>query len=69
MPGYCVAGTVGHKVISGAKKIEFENRQIVSKFLKISIKLANFVLCRCYKPTGLVSLFYCSVIILCFPYM
>lgn len=29
MPGYCVAGTVGHKVISGAKKIEFENRQIV----------------------------------------
>lgn len=30
MPGYCVAGTVGHKVLSGAKKVEFENRQVVS---------------------------------------
>lgn len=30
IPGYCVAGTVGHKVLAGQKKIEMENRQIVS---------------------------------------
>ena len=29
MPGYCVAGTVGHKVLSGAKKIEID-KKIVS---------------------------------------
>ncbi|XP_055933224.1 integrator complex subunit 11-like [Argiope bruennichi] len=40
MPGYCVAGTVGHKVISGAKKIEFENRQIVE--VKMSVQYMSF---------------------------
>ena len=30
MPGYCVAGTVGWKILNGQKKIEFENRQVVS---------------------------------------
>ena len=30
MPGYCVAGTVGSKVLSGQKRIELENRQVVS---------------------------------------
>jgi hypothetical protein len=30
IPGYCVAGTVGHKILNGQKKIEFENKQIVS---------------------------------------
>ncbi len=29
IPGYCVAGTVGHKVLNGQKKIEVENKQIV----------------------------------------
>ena len=29
IPGYCVAGTVGHKVLAGQKKIEIENKQIV----------------------------------------
>lgn len=29
IPGYCVAGTVGHKILNGQKKIEFENKQIV----------------------------------------
>lgn len=24
MPGYCVAGTVGHKVINGAKTVEID---------------------------------------------
>ena len=30
IPGYCVAGTVGHKVLNGQKKIEFENKQTVN---------------------------------------
>lgn len=30
MPGYCVAGTVGHKILNGARKLELENKQIVS---------------------------------------
>ena len=29
IPGYCVAGTIGHKVLNGQKKIEIENKQIV----------------------------------------
>lgn len=29
IPGYCVAGTVGHKVLAGQKKIELENKQFV----------------------------------------
>ena len=31
MPGYCVAGTVGHKILNGARKIEMENKQVVSQ--------------------------------------
>ncbi|XP_035828983.1 integrator complex subunit 11 [Aplysia californica] len=27
MPGYCVAGTVGHRILNGARKIELENKQ------------------------------------------
>lgn len=30
LPGYCVAGTVGHKIINGQRRIEMENKQIVS---------------------------------------
>ena len=33
MPGYCVAGTIGNKVLSGKKKIEFENKQVVSSIV------------------------------------
>ncbi|XP_055848224.1 integrator complex subunit 11 isoform X2 [Episyrphus balteatus] len=40
MPGYCVQGTVGHKVLAGAKKIEFENRQIVE--VKMSVEYMSF---------------------------
>ena len=32
MPGYCVAGTVGHKILNGAKKLEMENKQTVGVF-------------------------------------
>ncbi|XP_076365193.1 integrator complex subunit 11 isoform X2 [Tachypleus tridentatus] len=40
MPGYCVAGTVGHKILSGAKKVEFENNQIVE--VKMSVQYMSF---------------------------
>lgn len=33
MPGYCVQGTVGHKILSGQRKLEMEGRQVVSTFL------------------------------------
>ena len=29
MPGYCVAGTVGHKILSGQKKIELDKKNVV----------------------------------------
>lgn len=29
MPGYCVQGTVGHKILNGQKKLEIEGRQTV----------------------------------------
>ena len=28
MPGYCVAGTIGHKILNGQKRIEFEKGQV-----------------------------------------
>nr|XP_058160670.1 integrator complex subunit 11 isoform X4 [Dasypus novemcinctus] len=28
MPGYCVQGTVGHKILSGQRKLEMEGRQV-----------------------------------------
>lgn len=40
MPGYCVAGTIGHKILNGAKKIELENRQIVE--VKMSVQYMSF---------------------------
>lgn len=33
MPGYCVQGTVGHKILSGQRKLEMEGRQVVSTSL------------------------------------
>lgn len=35
MPGYCVAGTVGAKILSGAKRIEFENKQVVEVNMRV----------------------------------
>lgn len=40
MPGYCVAGTVGHKVLGGAKKVELENRQTIE--VKMSVQYMSF---------------------------
>ena len=38
MPGYCVQGTVGHKVLSGQKKIEFENGHMVDVKLAVEVR-------------------------------
>lgn len=38
IPGYCVAGTVGHKILNGQKKIEFENKQIVKNLTNSQIR-------------------------------
>lgn len=40
MPGYCVAGTVGHKILGGAKKVEFENKQVID--VKMSVEYMSF---------------------------
>lgn len=38
MPGYCVSGTVGAKVLAGQKKVELENRQMVEVKLSVQVK-------------------------------
>ncbi|KAI0241299.1 Integrator complex subunit 11 [Lamellibrachia satsuma] len=40
MPGYCVAGTIGWKILNGQRKIEFENRQTVE--VKMSVQYMSF---------------------------
>lgn len=40
MPGFCVVGTVGHKILNGVKKIEFENKQIVE--VKMAVEYMSF---------------------------
>lgn len=40
MPGFCVQGTVGHKILNGAKKVEIENRQVVE--VKMSVQYMSF---------------------------
>ncbi|CRK90406.1 CLUMA_CG004139, isoform A [Clunio marinus] len=40
IPGYCVQGTVGHKILCGAKKVTFENNQIVE--IKMSVEFIRF---------------------------
>lgn len=40
MPGFCVAGTVGHQILNGAKKVEIENRQFVD--VKMSVQYMSF---------------------------
>lgn len=29
MPGYCVQGTIGHKILNGQRKLEMEGRSTV----------------------------------------
>lgn len=40
MPGYCVSGTVGNKILSGAKKIEFENKQVID--VRMAVEYMSF---------------------------
>lgn len=35
MPGYCVAGTVGQKILSGARRVELENKQVIEVNMKV----------------------------------
>ncbi|XP_076451767.1 LOW QUALITY PROTEIN: integrator complex subunit 11-like [Babylonia areolata] len=40
MPGYCVAGTVGHKILNGVRKLEFENKQTLD--VKLTVQYMSF---------------------------
>lgn len=40
MPGYCVAGTVGHKILSGMRKIELQPGKIVE--IKMQVQYMSF---------------------------
>lgn len=40
MPGYCVIGTVGHKVLSGQKKIELDKKTVID--VKLSVEYLSF---------------------------
>ncbi|KAL4221575.1 Integrator complex subunit 11 [Mactra antiquata] len=40
MPGYCVAGTVGHKILNGAKRLELENKQTLD--VRLSVQYMSF---------------------------
>jgi len=35
MPGYCVAGTVGHRILNGARRIELENKQMLEVRMQV----------------------------------
>ncbi|KAK3737869.1 hypothetical protein QZH41_019750, partial [Actinostola sp. cb2023] len=40
IPGYCVAGTVGHKVLAGQKKIELDKKNVID--VKLSVQYMSF---------------------------
>jgi len=40
MPGYCVAGTIGHKILNGQKRIEFEKGVVTE--VKMSVQYMSF---------------------------
>ncbi|GAB1289353.1 Integrator complex subunit 11 [Apodemus speciosus] len=40
MPGYCVQGTVGHKILSGQRKLEMEGRQMLE--VKMQVEYMSF---------------------------
>ena len=37
MPGYCVTGTVGHKILNGQRKIEMEGKQILDVRMAVEV--------------------------------
>jgi len=40
MPGYCVSGTIGHKILGGQRRIEFEKGQVTE--VKMSVQYMSF---------------------------
>jgi len=40
MPGFCVVGTVGHKILNGAKRVDLDNRQTVE--VKMAVEYMSF---------------------------
>ncbi|KAB7502299.1 Integrator complex subunit 11 [Armadillidium nasatum] len=40
MPGYCVQGTVGYKILNGAKKIDFEDKKVID--VNLSVEYMSF---------------------------
>merc|ERR1719402_445127 len=40
MPGYCVAGTIGHEILNGQKRLEFEKGQVTE--VKMSVQYMSF---------------------------
>ena len=46
MPGYCVSGTVGAKVLSGAKRVEIEKGQMIDVKLSVQVKTCDLLLKR-----------------------
>ncbi|XP_025767983.1 integrator complex subunit 11 [Puma concolor] len=49
MPGYCVQGTVGHKILSGQRKLEMEGRQVLE--VKMQVEYMSFRV-SCYMPAN-----------------
>ncbi|RXG59814.1 Integrator complex subunit 11 [Armadillidium vulgare] len=39
MPGYCVQGTVGYKILNGAKKIDFEDKKVIDVNLSVELSI------------------------------
>lgn len=47
MPGYCVSGTVGAKVLSGAKRVEIEKGQMIDVKLSVQVRfIFSFAICH-----------------------
>ena len=55
MPGYCVVGTIGHKVLSGTKKIEIDNKVVNVKLSVqyMSFRLENILISLIISPRNL----------------
>ena len=40
MPGYCMAGTIGHKILNRTKRLEFEKGVVTE--VKMSVQYMSF---------------------------
>ena len=62
MPGYCVAGTIGHKVLSGAKKIEIDKKMVN---VRLSVQYMSFRCANNKKINGLLIKCMCLSVLYC----